>query len=190
MNPVHKFTEHDVTSAVTAWLENSVIGLNLCPFAKREWHHDRVRLKVCEAEQISPLRQALKAELAYLDEHPEIETSLLIHPRVLTEFADYNSFLARADALLHRLGYEGVYQIASFHPQYQFSGTEADDAANYSNRSPYPLLHILRETSLDEAIANYPDTANIPKQNIALMQQLGIEHLQAQLQAYLNISKQ
>lgn len=159
------------------------MGLNLCPFAKLELVRGRVRFATTAAATQAQLLAALEAELSLLDAEPAIETTLLIHPGVLQDFLDYNQFLDDADALLGALGLEGVYQIASFHPQYQFGGTGSDDAENYTNRSPYPLLHLIREASLEQAIERYPGVEKIPAQNIALMNHLGRERLQALLSA-------
>jgi hypothetical protein len=124
-------------------------------------------------------------ELERLGAERDIATTLLIHPCVLQDFSAYNQFLDAADNLLEHLRLEGVYQVASFHPDYQFAGTAQDDPENYTNRSPYPLLHLLREDSLDLAIASHPDVAGIPVRNIRLMNELGIEKLDRMLTACL-----
>jgi len=127
------------------WVEDLVVGLNLCPFAGRELVRNRVRFVVTEATTEEQLLAALETELALLNNDPAVETTLLIHPDVLQDFFDYNQFLDTADQLLVHTELEGVYQVASFHPDYQFAGTAAYDAENFTNRSPYPMLHILRE---------------------------------------------
>lgn len=175
--------EQQITAAVRHWLESLVIELNLCPFAKRELVKDRVRFVVTPATTEDELLQALQAELEFLQAHSEVETTLLIHPAVLQNFGDYNQFLNSADDLLTGLQLEGMFQIASFHPDYQFADTAPDDAENYTNRSPYPLLHILREASLEQVIADTLDVAQIPARNVALMNGLGREQLQKMLQA-------
>ena len=172
-----------ITAAVRRWVQSVVVELNLCPFAGRELREERVRFVVTPAATEAQLLTSLQAELERLDTDPDIETTLLIHPRVLRDFADYNQFLATADELLVAMGADGSYQVASFHPHYQFAGTAADDVENYTNRSPYPLLHLLREQSLERAIAAYPDTQQIPLRNIALMKRLGIERLKQLLRA-------
>ena len=171
-----------ITAAVRRWVETVVVDLNLCPFAGRELQRERVRFTVTRATTESELLASLQAELERLDSHPEIETTLLIHPRVLQDFAVYNQFLETADALLEAMEVDGVYQIASFHPDYRFAGTEADAVENYTNRSPYPVLHLLREATLERAIASYPDTNKIPLRNIALMKRLGTKRLKELLQ--------
>jgi hypothetical protein len=164
------------------WVEKIVVNMNLCPFAKREIVKNRVRYIVSEVTAQDQLLMDLKAELEILNANADIETTLLIHPNILQDFYDYNDFLELADRLLVDMELDGIYQIASFHPDYQFGGTNFDDAENYSNRSPYPMLHLLREVSLEKAVANYPNVDNIPEQNIKLMNQLGADKLKELLE--------
>ena len=171
-----------ITAAVRRWVQTVVVELNLCPFAGRELRRDRIRFVVTPATTEAQLLASLQTELERLDTHPEIETTLLIHPRVLQDFDDYNQFLETADDLLDAMGVDGTYQVSSFHPHYRFAETAADDVENYTNRSPYPMLHLLREQSLERSIAGYPDTAQIPVRNIALMKRLGIARLKQLLQ--------
>ncbi len=159
------------------------MGLNLCPFAKRELVKSRVRFAVSEAITEEQLLLALQDELEILNEDPSVETTLLIHAKVLQNFDDYNQFLGDADRLLVQMQLDGIYQIASFHPHYQFGDTAPDDVENYTNRSPYPLLHLIREESLTRVIADFPDVDQIPAHNIELMHRLGQDKLQALLQA-------
>ena len=180
--------ETEVISATRKWVEDVVVGYNLCPFAKRELVRNRVRFVVSEAETEDELLQALHSELQRLEDEPEIETSLLIHPGVLQDFGPYNEFLDAADGLLAYLDMEGVYQIASFHPDYQFAGTEPDASENYTNRSPFPMLHLLREASLEAAIDSYPDVDGIPQRNIELMNELGSEKMRSILRSCLDES--
>ncbi len=168
---------HPAIGATQTWIERVVVAMNLCPFARRELEQDRVRFVTTDATDEEQLLHALHAELVLLDAQPEVETTLLIHPQVLQDFAIYNQFLNLADELLADMDWEGVYQIASFHPRYQFGGTDEDDAENYSNRSPYPMLHLLREESVEQAIANYPDVAGIPVRNVARLRELGADKL-------------
>ena len=167
----------NVITEVTAWVREQVVGWNLCPFARRELVNETIRFRVSEAEDEETLLLALAEEIQFLDGHSQVETTLLIHPKTLSCFDDYNEFLGLADALLAEMEREGVYQIASFHPHYQFDGTQPDDPENYTNRSPYPLLHLLREESLSDAVDNHPDVQQIPSDNIALMNRMGIEKL-------------
>jgi hypothetical protein len=174
--------QHEIVKDVRYWLVAFVIELNLCPFAKRELTNERVKFAVSDASTEEQLLADLQQELSHLQEDNEIETTLLIHPHVLQEFDDYNQFLDIVDALLDEEGLLGVYQIASFHPNYRFADTEFDDAENYSNRSPYPILHLLRESSLEREIARHQDTSLIPERNIQLLRELGAAKLQTLLQ--------
>lgn len=166
-----------VTAATRNWLEKAVIGLNLCPFARAVYAADRIRYVVSDATTIEALLEVLAAELEVLAEADEnqTETTLLIHPQVLGDFLDYNDFLEMADMLVEELGLDGILQLASFHPQYQFAETESDDIENCSNRSPYPTLHLLRESSVERAVAAHPDTEQICRDNIKTLRQLGRE---------------
>ena len=168
--------------ATQRWLENIVIALNLCPFAKREVIKNRVHYIVCHSNETQSLLTTLEQAATQLANSTDIETTLVIHPHVLQHFEDYNAFLDPAEQRLTALGYEGTLQIASFHPHYQFAGTNPEDPENYTNRSPYPLIHLLKEDSVEKAIANYPDPTQIPKNNIALMNQLGEQKLQQLVQ--------
>lgn len=163
--------------AVKAWLEKAVIGLNLCPFAKSVYVRNRVRFTVSQADNLEALTADLKAELAHLhsSDPAGLDTTLLIHPYVLKDFRDYNDYLEVADTILDEMELAGVLQIASFHPHYQFAGTEADDITNYTNRSPFPILHLLRESSVEAAIAVYPDPDSIYRNNMDLLIKLGKE---------------
>ena len=182
--------ESDIAAcAVRRWVEDLVIDLNLCPFAGRELVRNRIRFVVTEATTEEQLLAALETELVLLNDDAAVETALLIHPDVLRDFFDYNQFLDSAERLLAQMELEGVYQLASFHPGYQFAGTAADDAENYTNRSPYPLLQILREASLARSIAAYPDVAQIPVRNIEKMKSLGRDKLQALIQGCSDGSK-
>jgi uncharacterized protein len=159
------------------WLLKAVIGLNLCPFAKAVHVKEQIRYFVSEATSVESLLQDLANELEHLAEtSPEkTDTTLLIHPHVLQDFLDYNEFLDLADGLLEDLNLDGELQIASFHPQYQFANTEVDDITNFTNRSPYPTLHIIREDSIDKAVEAFPEAEAIFETNIATMKKLGLE---------------
>lgn len=172
-----------ITYSVSRWVETVVVELNLCPFAKRELMKNRVRFTVSDAETEEQLLVVLQQELELLGSDPSIETTLLIHPNALQNFYDYNQFLDNADRLLVEMKLDGVYQIASFHPEYRFAGTAPDDAENYTNRSPYPMLHIIREESLEQAIADYPNIDQVPARNVELMKRLGVEKLRNLLAA-------
>lgn len=155
-----------------------MVRYNLCPFAKRELDKGSVRFFLCDVKDEGLLLHALAAELQRLEHHGEIETTFIVHPNVLGEFYEFNDFLGRCELLLKELELEGIYQIASFHPQYQFAGTDPDDAENYSNRSPYPMLHLLREESVEHAVAGHPDIDSVPVTNINTLNSLGKEALE------------
>jgi hypothetical protein len=157
------------------WLEDVVIGLNFCPFAKRELRKNAVRFVLNESNDMQETLQQLIAECVFLDENTATETSLLILPSGFENFLYYLELTELAEDLLAEQGYEGIYQVASFHPEYCFADAEVDDAANYTNRSPFPMLHILREASLDIAIDNYPDIDSIPENNMQKARSLGAE---------------
>lgn len=180
--------DESVISSVRQWVESVVVDLNLCPFAKHELVKNRVRFAVTEATTDEQLLIALQDELKLLNNEPSVETTLLIHPNVLQDFYDYNQFLNYVDGLLAQMKMEGVYQAASFHPDYQFAGTNPDDAENYTNRSPYPMLHLIREESLERAIAGYPDVEGIPARNKELMNSLGEDKLRQLLKACFTVS--
>jgi hypothetical protein len=161
--------------ATRAWVDQAVIGLNLCPFAKAPQVKGQVRYVLSDAMTKAALLTDLVAELQHLaTAQPDaLETTLLVHPRVLTDFSDFNDFLDEADAALAGLALDGQLQIASFHPQYRFAGTDADDVTNATNRSPYPTLHLLRETSVDRAVQAYPEAALIFERNMDTLRELG-----------------
>ena len=174
-------TDQEVLNPTRLWLEKAVIGLNLCPFAKAVYVKNQVRLVVSQARHADDLLEELDRELDLLVNTPadEIDTTLLIHPTLFDDFLDFNDFLNVADALLEELGLEGDYQVADFHPQYQFGGTDVDDMGNFSNRAPYPTLHLLREDSIDRAVEAFPEAEAIFEQNIARLEQIGPSGWQA-----------
>ncbi len=178
-------SNYKIENSVRLWVETIVVDLNLCPFAKRELVKNSVRFSVSEAKTEEQLLVDLHAELDLLTQDDAIETALLIHPNVLQDFYVYNQFLSYADDLLQQLILVGVYQIASFHPQYQFAGTHVEDVENYTNKSPYPILHIIREASLDIAIDSHPDTTAIPIRNKQFMRDMGSSKMKALLRACL-----
>lgn len=157
------------------WLLQAVVGLNLCPFAKSVVVKDMVRYRVCASAEPADVLAMLREELQHLAAaDPDVlDTTLLIAPYALPDFLDFNDFLAECDALLERLAFDGVLQVADFHPRYQFHGTEPDDVENFTNRTPYPTLHLLREASIDKAVETYPDAAAIFERNIEVLGKLG-----------------
>lgn len=168
-------TAHDPIADTRRWLERAVIGLNLCPFAKAVHAKGQVRYVLSEATTPEALLEQLGEELLLLRDTPaeQVDTTLIVHPGVLQDFLDYNDFLALADDLVAQLGLEGELQVASFHPQYQFAGSEPDDIANFTNRAPHPTLHLLREASVERAVAAYPDPDVIVDRNIDTLRDLG-----------------
>jgi hypothetical protein len=175
--------DSEIIGSVQRWVESFVVDMNLCPFARHELIKNRIRFALTAAQTEEELLIALQTELELLDSDTSIETTLLIHAKVLQHFYDYNQFLNYADKLLLQMGFEGVYQIASFHPHYQFGNTDPDAAENYTNRSPYPMLHIIREESITRAIADSPHLDQVSARNIKLMNQLGKDRLRALMQA-------
>ncbi|MFO1340396.1 MAG: DUF1415 domain-containing protein [Burkholderiaceae bacterium] len=169
--------EHPALAATRDWVDRAVIGLNLCPFAKSVQVKGQVRYVLSGATRPEDLLAELERELRHLAEvDPEVtDTTLLVHPQVLQGFLDFNDFQADADALLATLGLEGTLQIASFHPQFQFAGTAPDDISNFSNRSPHPTLHLIREASIDRAVEAFPDAEMIYERNIETLDKLGHE---------------
>lgn len=163
---------NDIIANVKTWLEQVVINLNLCPFAKAPYQKKQVRFVVCTETLEEDINASLIEECLFLDQHDEIETSLIICPAALSDFFTYNRFLLWAQQTLKQYNWRGTYQIASFHPDYVFANTETDDVQNFTNRAPYPILHLLRESSLETILDRYSEAASIPDNNIQTMQQL------------------
>ncbi len=171
-------TPKDIAIADTVrWLERAVIGLNLCPFAKAPHVKGQIHYAVSQAKGLEGLRDELIEELQALAALPaeECETVLLIVPHMLRDFLDFNDFLDEADGVLQELDLEGEFQVASFHPDFQFADTEPHDITNYTNRSPYPTLHLIREASIDRAVEAFPEAEMIYETNMATMEKLGME---------------
>ena len=167
--------EEEVLVQTRRWLEKAVIGLNLCPFAKAVYVRNQVRLVISQARHADDLLEELDRELDLLVETPaeDIDTTLLIHPTLFEDFLDFNDFLEVAEGVVDEHGLEGVVQLASFHPKFQFDGTEADDIGNYTNRAPFAILHLLREDSVERAVAAFPEADAIFDKNIDTLQKLG-----------------
>lgn len=164
-----------IVAAMQDWLQRAVIGLNLCPFAKAVHVKQQVRYVVSHVHDADAVLAALEVELAHLRDTPasQTDTTLLMLPDMFGDFLDFHFFQAEADALLRRMELEGTFQIASFHPRFEFAGSAPDDVANYTNRAPYPTLHLLREASIDRAVAAFPDAADIYERNIETLENLG-----------------
>lgn len=169
--------QDEILNSVQQWVKTFVVNLDLCPFANTELSKNDVRFTVSAAASEEQLLTELKMELELLTADSSIATTLLIHPLVLQDFERYNQFLSYAETLVEQMALGGVYQIASFHPNYQFAGTDVDAAENYTNRSPYPMLHLIREDSLSKAIDSYSKVEQIPQRNIELMRKLGTAEL-------------
>ena len=166
-----------VTEHTRQWLEKAVIGLNLCPFAKAPHVKNLVRISVSQARHLDGFLEDLDRELQLLGDTPadELETTLLVHPTLFPDFDTFNQMLDIADAAVVDNGLEGIVQIAPFHPDFQFEGTDSDDIGNYTNRSPYPTLHLIREDSIAKAAQAFPDASAIFERNIALLEKMGHE---------------
>ncbi|MEO6690568.1 MAG: DUF1415 domain-containing protein [Dokdonella sp.] len=182
-HPVRTSTAADdeVVAKTRRWIERAVVGLNLCPFARVPFAQERIRFRVSHATSAADLLVDLSDELLALhaSDAKACETTLLIHPDVLGDFLDFNDFLDEAEALLQALDLEGEIQVASFHPDYQFADAHADAVENGTNRSPYPTLHLLRESSIDQAVASGIDTDAIYERNIETLRKLGADGWQA-----------
>jgi len=181
-----------IIARTRCWVERAVIGLNLCPFARRPSEAGQVRYVVSDATEPESLLEDVVLELEHLlATDPEVvETTVLIHPWVLQDFLDYNDFLDVIDALLDEEPYASVFQVASLHPDYQFAGAEKDDAENYTNRSPYPILHLLRTDVVAKAVDAYPDPEQIPQRNIKLMEKLGAEAMRSLLKDCMTLGEE
>ncbi|MCF6236636.1 MAG: DUF1415 domain-containing protein [Gammaproteobacteria bacterium] len=175
-------TENQVVTQTRQWVQDIVIRHNLCPFAYKPFRNDVIRYHVCMAAQEDAIVEALIDELKQLRgaDREKLETTLLVTPNYFHRFDDYNQFLNIADALIKQFNLEGTIQIASFHPDYQFSDLEADDVRNYTNRSLYPMFHLILEKSIEEARESYPDVDVIPENNMKLLAEMGLEEVQRQ----------
>ena len=164
------------------WIQSFVIELNLCPFAKHEMDNNAVRILVAPSTTFDDGLIDFMAEIEYLNSNPTVGTTLLLFPHFLSDFIDYLDFVDFTEDALLKTQHQGIYQVATFHPAYCFHGTPVDDVSNYTNRSPYPMLHILREEMLDRAIAYYGDTETIPANNITCLRKLGLNDVKNRLQ--------
>ncbi|MFK8101245.1 MAG: DUF1415 domain-containing protein [Saprospiraceae bacterium] len=175
--------ENDYLSKSKNWIRQFVIGRQLCPFAKAVWDKKQIRFVYFEGKTTAALAEVLQRELELLRNTPasEIDTTVLVHPFLLNDFYDYLDFVAKGETLIADLNLEGEIQLASFHPNYQFAGTKPSAAENYTNRSPYPMLHLLREESISIALEHYPNPASIPEKNIACMNEIGAPQLKQML---------
>ena len=177
-----------IVEQTKAWVETVIVKHNICPFAAREVVQNNIRYSVFENIEIEQSLECLINECEILDHDEDVATSLLIYPDRFLQFEDYLDFVEIATMLMFDRGYEGIYQLASFHPDYCFAEIEPNDASNYTNRSPYPMLHIIRESSLEKALKGFPNPERLPEENIELTRKLGLQAMQAMLQACYNIS--
>jgi len=169
------------TESVKRWVEEMVVGYNLCPFAKKPLLSNGIRFVLCSENKTKNVLHTLGDELAFLDEHAEVETTLVILGNGFKDFYQYLKLVDDAQQVLDELDFQGIYQLASFHPEYLFEGEDIDDASHFTNRAPLPILHIIRESSIEKVLKTYKDPDSIPHNNIQLMRSLGTEVLQAQL---------
>jgi len=176
-----------IIAQTRCWLESVIIALNFCPFARREFVRNSIRYEICGQADLTSALQAVADECQYLEQQPQTETTLLIFPHGFSEFNDFLQLIELADQLIDQLGYRSIYQLAHFHPDYCFAGSNDEDAANYTNRSPWPTLHLIREASLQQAIDAYPDTSQIPDNNIEKAREMGKQALQALLQQCIRV---
>jgi len=174
---IKKINMNQAIQQTKNWLQYSIIAHNFCPFAKNEFLHNRIHYQVMSTDLRQSLQQFEQA-LQHLDQTATVETSLLIYPEGLNNFTDFLDYHAIAEQHLYDLHYEGIYQLATFHPDYCFADSDINDPANYTNRSPYPILHILREASLEQQLKHYPKPEDIPERNIAYARALGLNTLQ------------
>jgi hypothetical protein len=170
-------TTEQIISQTKKWIADVVVGCNFCPFASREIKQNTIYYRVETSVELDECLLAFIKECVRLDEERNIETSLLIFPEAFKKFDDYLHLLSLAEKLLKQQGYEGIYQVASFHPDYRFADTTPTDAANYTNRSVYPMLHLLREERIEQALASYPDPKKIPERNIHFAREKGAAYM-------------
>ncbi|MDO8368584.1 MAG: DUF1415 domain-containing protein [Saprospiraceae bacterium] len=180
-------TNTTIIAQTTQWINSVVIGCNFCPFAAKAMLRKTIRYVVLPEASLESSLEALVEELHHLDHTVDIETTLVIFPDRFADFEDYLDLVGLAEDLSVEQGYEGVYQIASFHPQYCFGGAHEDDPANYTNRSPYPMLHLLREESITKALDHFIDPEGIPERNIAFAQEKGLKYMQLLRAACLEV---
>jgi hypothetical protein len=172
-----QLTDDRIIEQTKKWVTDVVIGCNFCPFAAKEANQNKIRYQVENLTETKGCLASLLKECVALDEDANIETTLLIFPNGFAKFDDYLKLLALAEKLLKKEGYEGIYQVASFHPLYRFANSTANDPADYTNRSIYPMLHLLRETSIEKALQRYSNPAQIPERNVDFARQKGIVYM-------------
>ena len=187
--PIQDKDEQRIITQTKEWINSVIIKHNYCPFAKREVDKNSVRYQIIYETEFNSLLKGVIQECVWLDQNPETETTLIIFPSNLNDFNLFLDCLLLAEELLLSQGYEGIYQIASFHPNYCFQGAEENDPANYTNRSPYPMFHIIREASVQRAIENHPDADSIPERNITHAREQGLEEMKKSLERCTQLDK-
>lgn len=181
--------DQHIIAQTKEWVNSVIVAHNYCPFAKREVDKGRVKYKVVHETEFNSLLDAVLQECVWLDQHDDTETTLVIFPSNLNNFNLFLDCLALAEDLLVSQGYEGVYQVASFHPDYCFQGADINDPANYTNRSPYPMFHLIRESSVQLAIENHPDPESIPERNVEYAREQGLDNMKASLEKCIHIKE-
>lgn len=182
-------TDNEIVVQTLNWVRTFIVAENICPFAQRELERESIRVAVVRSKKIEVALEELMVEVQWLDEHPETETTLLVFPTLFKSFDHYLDFVELAESILVDQGYEGIYQLATFHPDYCFEDAEPDDASNYTNRSPYSMVHLLREESVEKAIEFYGDTEVIPERNIAKLTAMGSDVAEQRLQRCFDINR-
>lgn len=167
----------EIIAQTKNWIREVVVGCNFCPFAAKELKQDTIHYEVIQTTGLNAAKQAFLAECVHLDNDESIVTTMIIFPDAFPVFLDYLNLVDAVEKMLRQKGYEGIYQVASFHPLYQFAGTALEDAANYTNRSVYPMLHILREAQIEKALANFPDPQSIPERNMNFAREKGVAYM-------------
>ncbi|PRY65314.1 hypothetical protein B0H98_103257 [Vreelandella songnenensis] len=185
-----QYSDEVVSEQTLNWVRTFIVAHNICPFAQREIERATIRVEVVRSKKLEVALEELMAEVQWLDEHPETETTLLVFPTLFKDFEHYLDYVELAESILAEQGYEGIYQLATFHPDYCFDGAEPDDASNYTNRSPYAMVHLLREASVEKAIEFYGDTSTIPERNIEHLTAMGCDEAERHLQAALALGEQ
>lgn len=177
-----QYSDELVAQQTLKWVRNFIVAHNVCPFAQREVERCSIRVEVVRSKKLEVALEELMAEVQWLDEHPETETTLLVFPTLFKHFDHYLDYVELAESILAEQGYEGIYQLATFHPDYCFEDADPDDASNYTNRSPYAMVHLLREASVEKAIEFYGDTSVIPERNIEHLNAMGSAEAERYLQ--------
>ena len=182
-------SDQNIIAQTQCWVKTVIVEHNFCPFAKRELESESIRYCINHSTDLESALQAVIEECVYLDNNDATETTLLIFPEAFESFNDYLEVVELGQALLEDQGYEGIYQFASFHPDYCFADADQNDAANYTNRSPYPMLHLIREASMEQALKNYPKPEKIPERNVEYARELGLDEMKRQLDVCCKLGK-